>query len=150
MVRRRRGLSHLLAAIILIGIVIGLGALMYAWTTGLFRAKSKVAVANVKDISLIKTSDGSSAAFSITIENTGTVSISSVTITEVGNHLKDTSDNDLSITLNDIAPGKCKGENVELKAESVEFGKTYIIQVEVNFADGSSQKFTVSVPVEEV
>jgi len=150
MVRRRRGLSHLLAAIILIGIVIGLGALMYAWTTGLFRAKSKVAVANVKDISLIKTSDGSSAAFSITIENTGTVSISSVTITEVSGSLKDKDGNDLSIPLSDIAPGKCKSESKALDPSSVEFGKTYIIQVVVNFADGSSQKFTVSVPVEEV
>ena len=149
--KRRKGISTLLAVIITIGIVVALGAFLFAWSTGLFRTGSAVAEITVTDVSVVKTSGASpDASFSITIKNTGTVTATSITVTEASGTLKDTNGAVLSVSFSNLAAGKSNSTTVPLDPSTVNVGKTYLFNIKVTFADGSTKTFSVSARAQEV
>jgi len=141
----RRGISPLLAVIITIAIVIAVGGFVFAWSYGLVRMGSTIADITITDIRLIQTALGDST-FSITVKNTGTVTILSVTVyapTGV------TLDNSNKITFGKkLAPGKTASKIATVSG--VDVGKSYIFRVIVNFADGSHKELPISVICEQV
>jgi len=149
---RRKGISQLLAVIITIGIVIALGAFLFAWSTGLFRTGSAVAEITVVDVSVVKTAGNNpDASFSITIKNTGTVTATSISITEASGRLKTSGgSSSLSVSFANLAPGKSNSTTVALDPNTVDVGKTYLFNIQVTFADGSTKSFTVSARAQEV
>jgi len=149
--KERKGISELLAVIIILGIVIALGAFLFTWSTGLFHTGSAVAEVTVTDVSVVKTSGASpDASFSITIKNTGTVTATSITVTEASGTLTDTSGAKLKVSFSNLAAGKSNSTTVPLKPDSVNVGKTYLFNIQVTFADGSTKTFSVSARAEEV
>jgi flagellin-like protein len=151
LLKRRRGISQLLAVIITIGIVIALGALLYAWTIGLFKTGGAVAELTVVDASIVKSSGNNpDATFSITVKNTGTVTATSISISETSGNLNDKGGSALSVSFTNLAPGKSTSKTASLDPTSVDVGKTYLIKIDVSFADGSTKSFTVSVRAQEV
>lgn len=148
---KRKGLSQLLAVIITIGIVIALGAFLFAWTTGLFRTGSAVSEITVVDVSVVKTAgDNPDASFSITLKNTGTVTATTISVSEASGNLKDSSSATLSVSFTDLAPGKSNSQTVALDPTTVDVGKTYLFNIQVTFADGSVKTFSVSARAQEV
>lgn len=148
---RRRGISQLLAVIITIGIVIALGAFLFAWSLGLFKTGGAVAELTVVDVSVVKTSGANpDASFTITVKNTGTVTATQITITEASGTLTDNAGGALSVSFTNLAPGKSVSDTVLLDPNTVDVGKTYLFNVEVSFADGSVKSFSVSARAQEV
>jgi len=77
--RKRRGISEILASIVLIVMTVISGATLYAFVTGFFSSTATSMNANVEPSLLIPT--GSNVAtWSITIKNAGTVDIKSVIV----------------------------------------------------------------------
>jgi len=139
--KRRRGISQLLATIITVGIVIALGGFLWAWTVGLFKTGAAVAEVTIVDASIVISPTGGQA-LSVTVRNTGTVTATKIEITEMGGKLT-SGGAALRITFSDLAPGKSAGTTVPL--DNAESGKTYIFRVSVDFADGSHRDFTFTV-----
>lgn len=137
----RRGISPLIATIILIAITVAGGLLIYSMfmsTGSIWGAKGQVAVENIK---LVKNTDGA-VTFAITVKNTGNKPIQSdgLTVKLEGQTV--------AITLNsDLQPGQSVsfvGDAPSLAAGYV-IGKTYIVTIQATFSDGSSFSDTLTV-----
>ncbi len=139
LLKKRRGISPLLATIIVLAITLAIGGFVYAWTFGLIRTGSAVADYAVTDVKLLKTSGGDSY-FSITVKNTGTVTASTVNVTAPSGV---TLDGASSFTLTNLAPGHTNSTTVS--ADGVDVGKTYVFTVKATFSDGSVKSQAVSV-----
>ena len=147
--KKRRGVSQLLAVIITIAIVIAMGVGLFVWTGHLFTSSSSVQEITVTDASLIVDSSGS-GALSVTVRNTGTVSISSLSVanvTDIGNQ-KINLDFGLSSPSNLLAPGRSVSTSGTVTGATV--GSSYIFQVTASFVDGSSKTFTFAVVAQEM
>ncbi len=78
--RKRRGISPILATIILIVITVVVGAMLYGFVTGFFSSSATSMNANVQT-NLIIPSGSNAATWSVTIKNAGTVNIKSIAVT---------------------------------------------------------------------
>ncbi len=78
--RKRRGISPILATIILIVITVVVGAMLYGFVTGFFSSSATSMNANVQT-SLVIPSGSTAATWSVTIKDAGTVDIKSIAVT---------------------------------------------------------------------
>ncbi|MEM1793084.1 MAG: archaellin/type IV pilin N-terminal domain-containing protein [Thermofilaceae archaeon] len=137
--RARRGISPLIATIILIAITVAGGLLIYSMflsTGSIWGAKGQVAVENVK---LVKDSSGS-VLFSITIKNTGNKPVESVSIKLAGQ------DVDFSLR-NPLQPGQSTSYVGDAPAITGDYiiGNSYTVAIEAVFTDGSTFADTLTV-----
>jgi len=137
--RARRGISPLIATIILIAITVAGGLLIYSMflsTGSIWGAKGQVAVENVK---LVKDSSGS-VLFSITLKNTGNKPVQSLTVKLAGQ--------DVGLTLgNPLQPGQSTsfvGDAPQIPGGYI-IGNSYTVAIEAVFTDGSTFADTLTV-----
>jgi flagellin-like protein len=137
---KRRGISPLIATIILIAITVAGGLLVYSAffsTAGVLSAKGQVAVENMK---LVKPTTGK-GNFTITIKNTGNKPVQELNVTLDG-------EEKATVTLpgNALQPGQSVyySPQADLAKEYV-IGNLYTVIVSAEFSDGStfSDAFTV-------
>ncbi len=147
--KKRRGVSQLLAVIITIAIVIAMGVGLFVWTGHLFTSSSSVQEITVTDASLIVDSSGS-GALSVTVRNTGTVSISGLSVANITpiNSTGVSLDFGVSSPSNLLAPGRSASASGTITNAAV--GNSYIFKVTATFVDGSSKTFTFAVVAQEM
>jgi len=139
---RRKGISPLIATIILIAICVAGGLLIYTVffsTTGTITAKGQL---TVEAIDLVKQTDGA-AAFTITIKNSGNKPITdakglNVTLGGV--------DYPVTLPTNGLQPGQSTSflKTFSAPADFV-VGNTYTVVIKAKFDDGSTFTTTTSV-----
>ena len=135
----KRGISPLLATIILAAITVSAGLVIYNLffsTVGTLNAQLSIQVVSVD---VVKAS--SHILVSATIKNTGNKPISSCTVTVYG-------DSDSSITLNlgPIDIGQTKSDSaMDPHGFSVTAGKSYLVTISVEASDGSTLDKSMSV-----
>ena len=140
---RRKGISPLIATIILIAICVAGGLLIYTVffsTTGTITAKGQL---TVEAIDLVKQTDGA-AAFTITIKNSGNRPISAPTsylnVTIKGTEYK------VPLPSGGLQPGQSTSflKTFPAPADFV-VGSTYTVVIKAKFDDGSTFTTTTSV-----
>ncbi|MEM2188680.1 MAG: archaellin/type IV pilin N-terminal domain-containing protein [Nitrososphaerota archaeon] len=137
---KRRGISPLIATIILIAITVAGGLLIYSMflsTGSIWGAKGQVAVENIK---LVKDSSGS-ILFSITLKNTGNKPVQSLTIKLAGQVVVD------ETLTNPLQPGQSTsyvGGAPQIQGGYI-IGNSYTVSIEAVFTDGSTFADTLTV-----
>ncbi|MEM0235624.1 archaellin/type IV pilin N-terminal domain-containing protein [Thermofilum sp.] len=137
--RARRGISPLIATIILIAITVAGGLLIYSMflsTGSIWGAKGQVAVENVK---LVKDSSGS-VLFSITLKNTGNKPVQSLTVKLAGQKV------DWNFT-GTLQPGQSTSFVGDAPAITGDYiiGNSYTVAIEAEFTDKSTFADTLTV-----
>jgi len=144
----KRGISPLIATIILIGICVAGGLLIYNLffsTTGTITQRGQVEVVTVD---LVKSSGGTT--FSITIKNTGNKPVTELNVTLEGQ------DDPFEIIKEDsvpLSPGQTKSyqeSNLTMDSNDGDYvvGKDYLITISAKFSDGSEFKDAIKVTCE--
>jgi hypothetical protein len=62
----------------------------------------------------------------------------------------DSNSKPLSVIFSNLAAGKSTSTTVALDPNTVDVGKTYLFNIRVTFADGSTKTFSVSARAQEV
>lgn len=99
-----RGVSPLIATMILIAITIAAGLTVYTFVSGMIGTMSTTLNLNVQSIDLVQA--GSNTLLAVTVQNTGNIPLTSCTVSVVG----DTGT--ATITLGAIAPGQSASASV--------------------------------------
>lgn len=138
LLRCRKAISPLIATIILIAIVVAGGLLVYSiffGTAGTLTAKGQV---TVESIDLVKDATGT-AAFTITIKNTGNKPTTDVKVTLA-------SETPTSINPKALEPGK-SGSIILSGLAGADYivGNSYRVVVNATFTDGSTSLTTTTV-----
>ncbi|MCD6535781.1 MAG: hypothetical protein J7K49_01945 [Thaumarchaeota archaeon] len=140
----KRGISPLIATIILISICVAGGLLIYNVffsTGGTLTAKGQV---SVESIDLVKATGGD-VAFSITVKNTGNKPAKSIKITLVGGDNK-INDEELLGTGSSLEPGQSVSYvNTDLDGTKYTSGNSYNVVITATFSDDSTFTTTTSV-----
>lgn len=139
MIRKRRGVSELMAIVIVVAIVLAAGTIIFAWTFGLVRTGSSQAEVQVEYARLMYTT-GSGWLFTISVKNTGTVSTSDVRFWIAGLR----GDTRIAWT---IEPGKTSGGT--WGTSSAVIGRAYTVFLMVWFQDGSYKEYQFTVVAEQ-
>lgn len=135
-----RGISPLIATIILIAITVAIGATIYSYVSSMSGVLGTQLSIQVQSIDLIKTSQGT-VLFSITVKNTGNKPITSCTVT-----LWADNGEVQAISIGSIDPGQAKSTTVTNPtlasgspppAAQFTVGKTYPVKISATAADGS-------------
>ena len=143
---KRRGISHYLQALVLIGIVAVVGGFLIVQFTNYTRSQSTLQQFVVTDAKIIYVDGTTPAAqFIITIRNMGSMTIQQVVITEQSGTLLDTTSNPVNLVSGSIEPGKSITLSTNLDPASVDITRTYLIIVQVTYIDGSQGQDTVEV-----
>jgi len=140
--RKMRGISPLLATVILIAITISAGLAIYTLFFTTFSAMSATLDIQIISVDIVEASG--TTLVSATIKNTGNKPIQECKVTIYG----DTGTAEL--TINNIDPGQVGSDSKagnELPADfSVTAGKSYPVKIEVTAPDGSTFTKSLSVP----
>jgi len=157
--RKHRGISPILATIILIVITVVVGAMLYGFVTGFFSSSATSMNANVEP-SLVIPSGSSVATWSVTVKDAGTVGIKSMTVDLYsGNTLLSSISYSPStpispgqeVTLseigNAISPSGASllTPNQALNSTYIVSGQSYSYQVILTFANGANKVISGSV-----
>lgn len=126
---RDRGVSQLLALIILILLVISSGSIFYAFFTRLTKGLSQNANFEVQSLNLVTTPIKNQ--FSVTIKNTGNTKLYNVQV-----ELRDISPNAKIIQLKAINPGKTNGKTIDITGK-VSSGLSYPVIIEAHDSNGN-------------
>jgi flagellin-like protein len=128
--RHRRGISPLIATIILISITVTVGLTVYALVSGMVGTMSSMLDIQVQSIDVVKA--GSNTLVAATIKNSGNIQISSCTVTITGDL------GTATLTLGSISPGKAgSSSTANPNGFSVTVGNVYSVSISVT-ATGSS------------
>ncbi len=136
---RRKGVSELMAIVIVIAITLAAGAIIFTWTFGLVRTGSSQAEVQVEYARLMYTT-GSGWLFTISVKNTGTISTTSVKFSIPGLR------GDTTIASN-IQPGNTAGGTWGTNNAAV--GRAYTIFLKISFQDGSYKEYQFTVIAEQ-
>ena len=130
--KRSRGISPLIATIILIAITVVGGLLVYSIFTSTSNTMSAKALVSVETADLVKSSDGQQVQFSIVVKNTGNKPIQDLKVQLA-------SENEATVTLpvGGLQPGQSVAYSAEVGNEYV-VGNTYTVVIKATFSDGSS------------
>lgn len=138
--KARRGISPLIATIILIAITVAGGLLIYSMfmsTGSIWGTKGQVSIENIK---LVKDTAGS-VTFSITIKNTGNKPVQSLEVKLAGE--------DVNIALSGaLQPGQSTayvGAAPQLSQGEYVIGNSYTVTIKATFTDGSVFTDTMTV-----
>lgn len=134
--KEMRGISPLIATLILVAATVAGGAIVYSVMQGQASRLGGGANLEITNADIIVA--GSARLATVTVRNTGSVNLTSVTAT-----ITVDSGSAASIDLGSIAPGtSASGENT---SGSWTAGKAYIVKVAGTAADGSTVTRSVSV-----
>jgi flagellin-like protein len=139
MAKRSRGISPLIATIILIAITVVGGLLVYSIFTSTSNTMSAKALVSVETVDLVKDTDGN-ANFNIVIKNAGNKPIKELKV-------KLASENETTVDLPDGKPLQ-PGQSVAYSAEpsgTYVVGNTYTVVIKATFSDGSTFVTTAGV-----
>ena len=157
--RKHRGISPILATIILIVITVVVGAMLYGFVTGFFSSTATSMNANV-ETSLVIPSGSTAATWSVTIKNAGTVGIKSMTVDLYSGNtllssisyspaspLAPSQEVTISQVGSAVSPSGASllTPNQALNSTSIIAGQSYSYQIILNFANGASKTITGSV-----
>ena len=138
--KRKRGISPLIATIILISICVAGGLLIYNvfFSTGsTITAKGQVEITNAE---LIKSSG--TTTFTITVKNTGNKPVSHLTIKLQG-ETNEIVDGDIT-----LEPGQSYSTSTSSLSGTYTVGNEYTVTVTASFSDGSSFSDSIKVKCE--
>lgn len=139
--RGKRGISPLIATIILIAIALAGGLLVYTYMTSMTGVLSAKGQVSVEAIDLVKDTEDN-VVFSITVKNTGNKPIE---------ELKVKLDNENEATFsgisdsNPLQPGQSASYTNSSLSQSYTVGNSYNVIITAKFTDGSTYTTTVSV-----
>jgi flagellin-like protein len=77
----RKAVSPLIGVLIAIAITVGIGLMVWGFTTGMFGGITAKAQVQVESVDLVKPTGATTATFTVTIKNTGTKPIDVIDIT---------------------------------------------------------------------
>jgi len=128
--RNRRGVSPLIATIILISITIAVGLTVYALVSNMVGTMSTTLDIQIQSIDIVKA--GSNTLVAATIKNSGNIQISACTVTITGDS------GTATLTLGSIGSGKAASASLSNPSGfSVTVGNAYPVSIQVT-ATGSS------------
>jgi flagellin-like protein len=128
--RDRRGVSPLIATIILISITVAVGLTVYAFVSGMVGTMSSTLDIQIQSIDVVKA--GSNILVAATIKNSGNIQIATCEVTLTGDS------GTATLTLGGISPGKAASASLSNPAGlSVTVGNAYPVSISVT-ATGSS------------
>jgi flagellin-like protein len=131
--RDRRGISPLIATIILISITIAIGLTVYALVSGMVGTMSSTLDIQIQSIDIVKA--GSNILVSATIKNSGNIQITTCAVTIIGDS------GTTSLILGSISPGKAASASLSNPTGlSVTVGNTYPVNILVTATGGSLTK----------
>jgi len=137
--KRSRGISPLIATIILIAITVVGGLLVYSIFTSTSNTMSAKALVSVEAADLVMSSDGQQVQFSIVVKNTGNKPIKELKV-------KLASEDEATVTLpvGGLQPGQSVAYSAEPSGTCV-VGNTYTVVIKATFSDGSTFVTTAGV-----
>jgi flagellin-like protein len=137
--KRSRGISPLIATIILIAITVVGGLLVYSIFTSTSNTMSAKALVSVEAADLVMSSDGQQVQFSIVIKNTGNKPIKELKV-------KLASEDEATVTLpvGGLQPGQSVAYSAEVGKGYV-VGNTYTVVIKATFSDSSTFVTTAGV-----
>lgn len=128
--RNRRGVSPLIATIILISITVAVGLTVYGLVSNMVGTMSTTLDIQIQSIDIIKAASNTLVA--ATIKNSGNIQISACTVTVTGDS------GTATLTLGSIGPGKAASASLSNPSGfSVTVGNAYPVSIQVT-ATGSS------------
>ena len=128
--RNRRGVSPLIATIILISITIAAGLTVYALVSNMVGTMSSTLDIQIQSIDIVKA--GSNILVAATIKNSGNIQITTCTVAITGDL------GTATLTLGSISPGKAASASVSNPSGfSLTVGHAYPVSIQVT-ATGSS------------
>ena len=128
--RNRRGVSPLIATIILISITVAVGLTVYGLVSNMVGTMSSTLDIQIQSIDVVKA--GSNTLVAATIKNSGNIQISACTVTITGDS------GTATLTLGSIGPGKAASASLSNPSGfSVTVGNAYPVSIQVT-ATGSS------------
>jgi flagellin-like protein len=138
--KRSRGISPLIATIILIAITVVGGLLVYSIFTSTSNTMSAKALVSVETADLVKSSDGQQVQFSIVVKNTGNKPIQDLKV-------KLASEDEANVTLpaGGLQPGQSVAYSAPSLSGSYTVGNTYTVVIKAMFSDGSTFVTTAGV-----
>ncbi len=162
---RRKGISPILATIILIVITVVAGVMLYGFVTGFFSSSATANNANL-ETSLVIPSGASQGTFTLTVKNAGTTDIKTINVTLYSPSGATIAKVNWAYSTAPLAPGQevtitVAGTNVMsssgiatpsslpstqgINSTSVISGSSYNYVVQIAFANGASKTYTGSV-----
>ena len=160
---RRKGISPIIATIILIVITVAVGGLLYAYVGGMFGSMSTSQDVNIQN-SLTIPAGASTGTWTVSVKNTGSVAITNMTAV-----LYNSSDSPIAViyagshpmltvpagtpsgtfTASTVSPGQTvSGTAMSIPSSSVIAGTSYNYQLVVQFANGVQKTYTGAVTAE--
>jgi len=139
----RRGVSELVATIVIVAIVLAAGAFVFAWTHGLIRFQSTQHEIQVVQAKLSYTT-GSGWYITVDVKNVGSVTVSEVKLSCLGSvQIYDGGSwvSEATIGTN-LAPGQAKGKSWQIR--NVSLGSSYSFRVRVWFSDGAYKEYLIT------
>jgi len=162
---RRKGISPIIATIILIVITVAIGGLLYAYVGGMFGSMSTSQDVNIQP-SLTIPAGASTGTWTVSVKNTGSVAITGMQATLynssnkaiaqiTGGSLASSSSSSSSsvisgtFTASTVSPGQTvSGTAMSIPSSSVIAGTSYNYQLVVQFANGVQKTYTGAVTAE--
>lgn len=128
--KHKRGISPLIATIILISITVTVGLSVYALVSGMVGTMSSMLDIQVQSIDIVKA--GSNTLVAATIKNSGNIQISACSVTITGDS------GTATLPIGSISPGKVGSASISNpNGFSVTVGNVYSVSISVT-ASGSS------------
>jgi len=160
---RRKGISPIIATIILIVITVAVGGLLYAYVGGMFGSMSTSQDVNIQN-SLTMPAGASTGTWTVSVKNTGSVAITNMTavlysssgkaiaVIYAGSHPMLTVPAGIpsgTYTASTVSPGQTvSGTAMSIPSSSVIAGTSYNYQLVVQFANGVQKTYTGAVTAE--
>jgi flagellin-like protein len=160
---RRKGISPIIATIILIVITVAVGGLLYAYVGGMFGSMSTSQDVNIQN-SLTMPAGASTGTWTVSVKNTGSVAITNMTAV-----LYSSSGSPIAViyagsypmltvpagipsgtyTASTVSPGQTvSGTAMSIPSSNVIAGTSYNYQLVVQFANGVQKTYTGAVTAE--
>ena len=143
LIHKAKAISPIIATIILIVITVVAGGFIYAYVSGMLHSGATSQQATIQSYSLVPGS-GKNATLTVTVQDSGTVAISSVNITSLSNAVT-TTFNPYVVNpfLRSIAPGSTMSNSTSITGTAPFLaGNTYTATFVVTYANGATQDIT--------
>ena len=159
---KRKGISPIIATIILIVITVAVGGLLYAYVGGMFGSMSTSQDVNIQN-SLTMPAGASTGTWTVSVKNTGSVAITNMTavlysssgspvaVVYAGSHpiiSVPAGTPSGTFTASTVSPGQTVSGTAMSIPSSVIAGTSYNYQLVVQFANGVQKTYTGAVTAE--
>jgi len=138
--KKMKAISPIIATIILIVITVVAGGFIYAYVSGMMHSGTTSQQANIQSYSLIPSSTGATATLTVTVQNGGSVAITSVALTSLSNAVIPAG---LNPFIGTISPSSTAGNTTTLTGTTAFLaGNSYTATFTVTYANGAVQAIT--------